>query len=142
MTQIRELDGLTHRLLIVVIQDLEHLFRVMVIDLNGAEVNSFRSELFDLMLNQAPLRVTTWVIIATRLMIIISMTWSISYQYCIFSLRSPLLLESFLKASSNILWSITTSKGTKSSNKLLASYNVSAKVKDYREIMMVSISND
>jgi len=114
----------------------------MIINFDSIEMNPLFSEFFNLPFDKTSFRITIWIIITTRLMIFISMTWSISYQYCIFSLRSPLLLESFLKASSNILWSITTSKGTKSSNKLLASNNVSAKVKDYREILMVSICND
>ena len=117
----------------------------MVIDLNGAEVNSFRSELFDLMLNQAPLRVTTWVIITTRLMIIISMTWSISYQYGVFALRLPILFQSIFKSTSNIFWAISTPGRLKVINKPFGCVNILAEGKYFMikiTIAQISVCHD
>ena len=94
--------------------------------LNGTEEDIFLSELHDLLLNEPALRISIWVAVSMVLtsMVFLAMTRGISEENSKSSFCLPILIKPLFKASSYVLWSITTTKRSKSFYELFAHSDV------------------
>ena len=90
--QLREQDRLARLLLICLIQDAEHLFRVWS-DPQGSELDFLVHESEDQLFKDATLRVSFWVPVISRSKVVIlsAMGRSVPDEYSVASLTLPLL---------------------------------------------------
>jgi hypothetical protein len=86
VTKISKLNRLPHFLFVTIVQNIEHLFGVVIIDLHSAKMDSFGCELSDLLLNKPTFGISLRIIITTGCMILISMTRSICNQNSVLAL--------------------------------------------------------
>jgi len=109
VSKLSELNWRSHFLFVAVIQNLEHFVSVMVIDFNSAEVYILGGKLLNLFFNDSSFRVTLWIVIVAITMILFAVSWSISYKNSVSALSLPVLINSILKTTSNILGTISSS---------------------------------
>jgi hypothetical protein len=112
VSQVRHLYILSHLFFLALVQDIKH-YLCRFCYLNSVEVNILLSEFLYLLLYQATLRITLWVIVVARteVMILGTMARGISNENCVLAVRLPILLQSIVKASCNILWTVSTTCG-------------------------------
>jgi hypothetical protein len=97
------------------------------------------------MLNKTTLGVTLRVIVTPGGVILVPVAGGVSKQDSILALGLPVLLESVFKASSNILWSITTACSLKRRYEFFGCLNILTEGKDLTDlfpITMISVGND
>jgi hypothetical protein len=114
MSQVCHLYIHPHLFFIVFVQDIKHyLSRLSYLD--GIKENLFLSKFLDLILYQSTLRITLRIIIVFLAVVVIlgAMARGISNENCILAVCLPILLKSILKASGNILWTISSTYGYK-----------------------------
>lgn len=140
MAKVCELNRLTHLLLVVLVKDFEHFVSVSS-HLYSTEVDTLFSELFYLLLHKSTLRISLGIVISIGLLslILCSMAGRITKEDRIFAPRLPALLESVFEPSSDILWSISTSKSIKLAYEFLTVFYVRAKWKDLRNLISIAV---
>ena len=108
----------------------------MFFNLNGIKMDPLLSELLDLLLYKASFGVSIWIVIVI-IIIFSAMARCVSYQNGVSCLRSPILLESFFKAPSNILRAITATKSSEFAYELLAISYVCIKREDFKGLLSI-----
>lgn len=141
LAQLREQDRLAGLLLIYLVHDGEHLFRVWS-DPQCSYLDLLVHEFNDLFLKDKTLRVTKWIpIIKYSIAVILkSMSRVISNDHSVASFTLPLLFQSLLKTPSHILRKVDARLGPQSLEEFLRGARILSKGQDHILLLLPDIS--